>query len=61
MDFETWLDELAACLGRRFGDAEAGRLYVEQSGRECWRQMFDDDLSPDDAAGEECTSLAEMA
>ncbi len=54
MDFENWKTELTAELGRVF--ATDGADYIRQTGEDCWREMFEDGLSPADAAREEAWS-----
>lgn len=49
MSFDDWLKEL---------DAEAERIgnvqnLVKKTGRECWRQYFDDDCTPAQALAED--------
>jgi hypothetical protein len=56
MEFENWKTELAAELGRVF--AMDGAAYIRETGDDCWREMFDDGLSPADAAREEKYSAA---
>lgn len=56
MNFDQWKFELAAELGRTF-DMD-GATYIKQTGEECWREMFDDGLSPIGAAGEEAYAAA---
>lgn len=58
MTFEQWKLELADALGRVF-DMD-GSEYIRQTGDDCWREMFDDGLSPTDAAGEELYAAASM-
>lgn len=58
MIFEQWKLHLAVELGRVF-DMD-GAKYIEQTGDDCWREMFDDGLSPADAASEEAYSAASM-
>lgn len=56
MNFDQWKFELAAELGRIFDMDGAG--YIKRTGEECWREMFDDGLSPSDAASEEAYAAA---
>lgn len=58
MNFEEWKKELAAALGKTFG--MDGEEYIRQTGDDCWREMFDDGLSPTDAASEEAYAAATM-
>ena len=56
-----WLPQLAAELGRVFamdGDEMDGTEYIRQTGRECWWDMFNDGLSPAEAASEEAYAAA---
>lgn len=53
MSFDEWLaaiDTLADAEGARGKD---GRSYTQMTGRDCWKEGFDDGLSPDDAWSEE--------
>jgi hypothetical protein len=56
MEFDRWMVELAAKLGEAF-DMD-GAEYIRQTGEECWREMFDDGLSPADAVSEEVSAAA---
>ncbi len=59
MDFEQWKAELAVELGKTFGGGLAGgQDYIKGTGDECWREMFDDGLSPKQAASEEAYAAA---
>lgn len=51
MDFETWKLHLAVELGRLFDMDGAG--YIDRTGDDCWREAFNDGLSPREAAEEE--------
>lgn len=54
--FEEWKAQLAVELNKTFGlDGEAvdGAKYIEDTGEDCWREMFDDELTPADAASED--------
>jgi hypothetical protein len=55
-DFETWKRQLAVELAKVFGMPEPADSYVTQCGDECWREMYDDGLSPADAAYEEANA-----
>lgn len=57
MDWDQWKIELARELSRTF-DMD-GSEYIRQTGEECWREMFDDGLSPADAASEEAWAAAD--
>ena len=59
MDFEAWKAQLASELGRTF-DMD-GADYIKETGEECWREMFEDGMSPADAASEEAWSWSEDA
>jgi hypothetical protein len=56
MTFEEWKAQLAVELSKTF-DLEGGKVngeqYIRDTGDDCWREMFDDGLSPADAASEE--------
>jgi hypothetical protein len=59
MNFEQWKRELANELEIQLamlpGD---GAAYIKATGDECWREMFDDGLSPADAAEQEASASA---
>ena len=61
MTFEEWLTalapELAASQSMTLDEAQA---YIKDTGPECWRDMFEDELSPRDAADEEAHAAAWM-
>jgi hypothetical protein len=51
---EQWKVALAFELERRFGwEPFEGSNYIAKTGDDCWREMYDDGLTPSDAAGEE--------
>lgn len=56
MTFEEWKAQLAVELSKTF-DWEGGKVdgeqYIKDTGDDCWREAFDDGLSPADAASEE--------
>ncbi len=56
MTFEQWKDQLAIELSKTF-DLEGGKVdgeqYIKDTGDDCWREMFEDGLTPADAATEE--------
>ena len=57
MDFETWIakiDELAAKDNAHPGS------YVAQTGTECWRAMYDDGMTPEEAWSEEVYAAQTM-
>lgn len=58
-DFETWKRLLAVELAKTF-DWEGGKVdgeqYIKDTGDDCWREAFDDGLSPADAASEEANA-----
>lgn len=59
--FDDWKSELAAKLARAFGvSQDEGRKYVEQCGDECWRECYDDGMTPSDSADEETHASASM-
>jgi hypothetical protein len=58
MGFDEWKVALAKELGRAF-DMD-GLEYIRQTGDECWREMFNDGLSPAEAASEEVHAAATM-
>lgn len=58
MDWEHWKAQLAVELGKTF--AMDGDEYIRQTGEECWREMFDDGMTPEDAADEEAYAAASM-
>jgi hypothetical protein len=54
MSFETWLRELGTAFAVMCGWEEAkGHEYTTLHAAPCWREMFDDGVSPKDAAAEE--------
>ena len=58
MNFEQWKAELAAELGKAFD--MNGFEYIRQTGEKCWREMFDDDPTPAEAAREEVWAAQSM-
>lgn len=56
MTFEQWKAQLAIELSKTF-DWEGGKVdgeqYIKDTGDDCWREAFEDGLSPADAASEE--------
>ena len=56
MTFEQWKDQLAIELSKTFdldGGKVDGEQYIKDTGDDCWREMFEDGLTPADAATEE--------
>lgn len=53
--YEQWRTDLVECLKELYGaTTEEMQRYVEQTDSDnAWREMFDDGLTPDDAADEE--------
>jgi len=45
LDFETWLEELAIALGELLQCD--GAEYIRQTGKECWRDAYEDGLLHD--------------
>ena len=58
MDWEHWKAHLATALGKTF--AMDGNEYIRQTGEDCWREMFNDGLTPERAASEEAYAAASM-
>ncbi|MBR2118481.1 MAG: hypothetical protein IJ935_07385 [Afipia sp.] len=58
MDFADWMKALATELGKTF--SMDGAEYIRQTGEECWHAMFEDGMSPEDAAGEEAYAASTM-
>lgn len=58
MDWEQWKAQLVTELGKTF--AMDGNEYIRQTGEECWRETFNDGLTPADAASEEAYAAASM-
>lgn len=58
MNFDAWMKELAVCLGKAF-DMD-GDEYIRQTGADCWRGMYDDGMSPAEAADVEVSAAATM-
>lgn len=54
MTFDEWLTALAV----EFERIGWGISYVERTGAECWREMYDDGLTPVDAVSEEMSAAA---
>jgi hypothetical protein len=62
MTFEEWKAQLAIELGKTFdieGRPVVGKQYIEDTGDECWREMFDDGLTPAEAASEEAQAASD--
>ena len=57
MTFEEWKAKVAAELSRMTFTIEGARIdgeqYLKDTGDDCWREMFDDGLTPTEAANEE--------
>jgi hypothetical protein len=56
MTFEEWKTLLAVELSKAFdlqGGVVDGVQYIKDTGDDCWREMFDDGLTPVEAADEE--------
>lgn len=56
MTFEDWLKQLAIELSKAFsleGGTVDGAQYIKDTGEDCWREIFDDGLTPAEAANEE--------
>jgi hypothetical protein len=56
-NFEEWKEALALSLSLAF-DTD-GRDYIRQTGDACWREMYDDELTPDEAAQEEVWAICD--
>ena len=52
MTFEEWLAKIDALAVAR-GAADQGQSYVGWTGKDRWRDMFDEGMDPDEAWGEE--------
>lgn len=52
MTFEEWLKQIDALALKR-GAVDEGKSYTDMTGHECWREMYDDEMTPEDAWGEE--------
>jgi len=60
MTFEEWKRDLAGELAAMFGwHGYEGVDYIIKTGDVCWREMFDDGLTPKEAAIEEVQAAAE--
>lgn len=48
MTFDKWLTDLRAVI---IADTAYGAPadYIEQTGRDCWRDYYEDDFTPEDA------------
>lgn len=55
-NWDQWKAQLAVRLTKRFGTDGVG--YIQQTGDECWREMFNDGLSAAEAADEEAHAAA---
>ena len=57
MTFEEWKVQVAAELSRMTftieGERIDGEKYIAETGDDCWLDMFEDGLSPTEAANEE--------
>lgn len=59
MSFDAWKRELGVELERLLGMLPGdGANYITMTGDACWREMFDDGLSPMDAAEQEASASA---
>jgi hypothetical protein len=55
VDFEDWI----VALDQEFQKIGWGyERYMQQTGSECWREMFDDGLTPSEAVSEELSAAA---
>ena len=62
MTFDEWKAQLIIELGKTFdieGSLVVGRRYIEDTGDDCWREMFEDGLTPSEAASEEAQAAAD--
>lgn len=57
MTFDEWKAKVAAELARMTFNIDGSRIdgeqYIRDTGDDCWREMFDDGLTPTEAANEE--------
>lgn len=58
IEFDAWMKDLANNLGKAFG--MDGAEYIRQTGTDCWREMHDDGMSPEESAAEEVSAAATM-
>ena len=59
--FEAWLAELPAALATCVvNTVDEGSDYILQTGVECWREAYNDDLTPTDAASSEHDAACSM-
>ena len=54
MDFDTWLNELNAEAARR--DYAGANQFWQGTGADCWRDSFDDGMTPAEALAEDETN-----
>jgi hypothetical protein len=52
LNFDDWLAEIDK-LAIKAGAAEAGQSYVGWTGKDGWSDMYDNDMTPEEAWGEE--------
>jgi len=53
-EFQVWLIALADALSDVFKmTVSEAQAYIRQTGEECWRESFNDGLTPKEAAAEE--------
>lgn len=54
MTFEAWKESLATELSKAFKmTTDESVKYIRATGDNCWREAFDDGLTPKEAAAEE--------
>lgn len=53
MTFKEWLSAIDVLADAEGGRGKDGRSYTQATGTDCWREAFDDGLSPADAWHEE--------
>jgi hypothetical protein len=60
MDFLEWRGALAVELAKQFGMSHAEAVkYIADTGDACWREMYNDELTPAEAAAEEISASVE--
>lgn len=53
LTFDEWLKQIDALAAKFFGGKSWPQSYTESTGFDCWRNMYNDGLSPNDAWSEE--------
>ena len=59
--FAKWLGEVDKLAAAQAVWVDATKSYVSMTGEDCWREMYDDGLTPDEAWGEEMDAARDFA